>query len=102
VIGNWETCSRVVAFADPIALGAKWVGTAFNKFCVFEKRDRRKTAVVFNLASIHYFMIFAIGPSVYAIIFQRHTPAMEQAALTSRTNSAKVGQRNIVSAIVQH
>lgn len=48
----------VVAFAVLIALGAKWIGTAFNKISVFEKWARGMTAVAFILVEIYYSLIY--------------------------------------------
>jgi len=41
------TALPVVAFAILFVLGARWVGTAFNKIGIFEKWARRLTGVVF-------------------------------------------------------
>ena len=58
------TALPVVAFAVFIALGAKWVGTAFNKISVFEKWARRITAVAFILVGIYYSLIYLFGLSI--------------------------------------
>jgi cytochrome c-type biogenesis protein len=58
------TALPVVAFAILIALGAKCVGTAFNKISVFETWARRITAVVFILVGIYYSLIYLFGVSV--------------------------------------
>ena len=52
------TALPVVAFAVLIAIGAKWVGSAFNKISVFEKWARRITAVAFILVGIYYTLIY--------------------------------------------
>ncbi len=52
------TALPVVIFAILIALGAKWVGSAFNKISVFEKWARRITAVAFILIGIYYILIY--------------------------------------------
>jgi cytochrome c-type biogenesis protein len=54
----------VVAFAALIALGAKWVGTAFNKINAFEKWARRVTAMAFILVGIYYSLIYLLGVSI--------------------------------------
>lgn len=58
------TALPVVAFAILIALGAKWVGTAFNKIRVFEKWARRITAAAFILVGIYYSLIYIVGLSI--------------------------------------
>ena len=58
------TAFPVVAFAVVIALGAKWVGTAFNKISIFEKWARRITAVAFILVGIYYILIYLLGMDV--------------------------------------
>jgi cytochrome c-type biogenesis protein len=58
------TALPVVAFAVLIALGAKWVGTAFHKISVFEKWARRITAVAFILVGIYYSLIYILGLSI--------------------------------------
>lgn len=58
------TALPVVVFAVLIALGAKWVGTAFNKISVFEKWARRITAVAFILVGIYYSLIYIFGVSI--------------------------------------
>ncbi len=58
------TALPVVAFAVLIAVGAKWVGTAFNKISVFEKWARRITAVAFILVGIYYSLIYIFGLSI--------------------------------------
>jgi len=58
------TALPVVAFALLIALGAKWVGTAFNKISIFEKWARRITAVAFILVGIYYSLIYILGLSI--------------------------------------
>jgi sulfite exporter TauE/SafE len=55
------TALPVVAFAVLIALGAKWVGTAFNKISVFEKWARKVTAVIFLIVGIYYILVYIIG-----------------------------------------
>jgi len=55
------TAIPVVVFAVLIALGAKWVGTAFNKISIIEKWARRMTAIVFILIGVYYSMIYIIG-----------------------------------------
>jgi cytochrome c biogenesis protein CcdA len=58
------TALPVVAFAVLIAMGAKWIGTAFNKISVFEKWARRITGVAFILVGIYYSMIYIFGLSM--------------------------------------
>jgi len=58
------TALPVVAFAVLIALGAKWVGTAFNKISAFEKWARRVTAVAFILVGVYYTLIYLFGLSI--------------------------------------
>jgi cytochrome c biogenesis protein CcdA len=48
------TALPVFVFAVLIALGAQWVGRAFNKLVRFEKWARRVTGVIFILAGIHF------------------------------------------------
>jgi hypothetical protein len=52
------TALPVVAFAILIAIGAKWVGTVFNKISVFEKWARRITAVVFILVGSYLVAVY--------------------------------------------
>lgn len=52
------TALPVVVFAILIALGAKWVGVAFNKVSVFEKWARRITAVVFILVGSYLVAVY--------------------------------------------
>ena len=58
------TALPVVLFAVLIALGAKWVGTAFNKISVFEKWARRVTAVAFILVGMYYSLIYLVGLNI--------------------------------------
>lgn len=55
------TALPVVVFAVLIALGTKFVGTAFNKISVIEKYARKITAVVFILIGIYYSLIYLFG-----------------------------------------
>ncbi|MFH1699668.1 MAG: aromatic aminobenezylarsenical efflux permease ArsG family transporter [Candidatus Zixiibacteriota bacterium] len=55
------TALPVVVFAVLIALGARYVGSLFNKIRVFEKWARRLTAVAFILIGIYYSLIFLAG-----------------------------------------
>ena len=55
------TALPVVVFAVLIALGARFVGSVFNKISVFEKWARRITAVVFILIGIYYSLIYLMG-----------------------------------------
>ena len=48
------TALPVFVFAVLIALGAQWVGRAFNKLVRFEKWARRVTGVIFILVGIHF------------------------------------------------
>jgi cytochrome c-type biogenesis protein len=52
------TALPVVAFAILIALGAKWVGVAFNRISIFEKWARRITAVVFILVGSYLVAVY--------------------------------------------
>lgn len=58
------TALPVVAFAILIALGAKWVGIAFNKISIFEMWARRITAVAFFLVGIYYSLIHIAGLNI--------------------------------------
>ena len=58
------TALPVVAFAVLIALGAKWIGTAFNKISIFERWARRITAVAFVLVGIYYSLLYLVGLSI--------------------------------------
>jgi cytochrome c biogenesis protein CcdA len=58
------TALPVVAFAVFIALGAKWLGTAFNKIRVFEKWARRITAVAFILVGTYYTLVYIVGMDI--------------------------------------
>lgn len=58
------TALPVVAFAVLIAIGAKWVGSAFNKISAFEKWARRITAVAFILVGIYYSLIYIAGVDI--------------------------------------
>jgi len=55
------TALPVVVFAVLIALGARWVGTVFNKISVFEKWARRITGIAFVLVGIYYSLIYILG-----------------------------------------
>ncbi|UCC45334.1 MAG: sulfite exporter TauE/SafE family protein [Candidatus Zixiibacteriota bacterium] len=55
------TALPVVVFAVLIALGARFVGSAFNKISVFEKWARRLTAVAFIIVGIYYSLIYLVG-----------------------------------------
>jgi cytochrome c biogenesis protein CcdA len=52
------TALPVVALAVLIALGAKWVGSVFNRITAFELWARRVTAVAFVLVGIYYSLIY--------------------------------------------
>ena len=58
------TALPVVVFAVLIALGAKWVGKAFDKIRIFEKWARSITAVVFILVGIYYSLIYILGLNI--------------------------------------
>ena len=58
------TALPVVVFAVLIALGAKWVGTAFNRISIFEKWARRITAIAFILVGIYYSLIYIFDVSI--------------------------------------
>jgi len=58
------TALPVVVFAVLIALGAKWVGTAFNKITAFEKWARRITAVAFLLVGVYYSLVYLAGVDI--------------------------------------
>ena len=58
------TALPVVAFAILIALGAKSVGTAFNKISIFEKWARRITAIAFILVGTYYTLIYIVGMDI--------------------------------------
>ena len=55
------TALPVVIFAVLIALGTKWIGTAFNRLSLFEKWARRITALAFILVGIYYSLIYLAG-----------------------------------------
>lgn len=55
------TALPVVVFAVLIALGAKFIGTAFNKISAFEKHARIITAIAFILVGIYYSLIYLFG-----------------------------------------
>ena len=55
------TALPVVVFAIVIAMGAKYIGTIFDKISVFEKWARKLTAVAFILVGIYYCLIYLIG-----------------------------------------
>ena len=55
------TALPVVVFALLIALGAKFIGAAFNKLSVIEKWARRITAIVFIGAGIYLSLIYLFG-----------------------------------------
>jgi len=52
------TALPVVGFAILVALGAKWIGTAFKKITTFEKWARKITAAAFILVGIYYSLIY--------------------------------------------
>lgn len=52
------TALPVVMFAVFIALGTKWVGTAFNRISVFEKWARKITAITFIIVGVYYALIY--------------------------------------------
>lgn len=52
------TALPVVVFAILIALGARFVGAAFNKIGVFEKWARRITAIAFIIVGVYYSLIY--------------------------------------------
>jgi hypothetical protein len=58
------TALPVVVFAVLIALGTKWIGTAFDKISVFEKWARKITAVAFILVGLYYSLIYILGLSM--------------------------------------
>jgi cytochrome c-type biogenesis protein len=58
------TALPVVAFAVLIALGAKWVGAAFDKISAFERWARRITAVAFILVGIYYSLIYILDLTI--------------------------------------
>ena len=58
------TALPVVAFAILIALGARFVGSIFNKISVFEKWARKITAIVFILIGIYYSLIYLVGLNI--------------------------------------
>lgn len=58
------TALPVAALAILIALGAKWMGTVFNKISTFEKWARKITAVAFILVGIYYSLIYILGLDV--------------------------------------
>ena len=58
------TALPVVAFAILIAMGARWVGSAFNKISVFEKWARRITAIAFILVGTYYTLIYLAGMDI--------------------------------------
>ena len=58
------TALPVVAFAILIALGARFVGSVFNKISVFEKWARQITAIVFILIGIYYSLIYLVGLNI--------------------------------------
>ena len=55
------TALPVVLFAILIALGARFVGSIFNRISVFEKWARKVTAVAFILVGIYYSLIYLAG-----------------------------------------
>jgi len=58
------TALPVVAFAVLIALGARFVGSVFNKISVFEKWARQITAVAFLLIGVYYSLIYLVGLNI--------------------------------------
>jgi len=58
------TALPVAAFAILIALGARFVGSAFNKISVFESWARRITAIAFILVGIYYSLIYLFGMNI--------------------------------------
>ena len=48
------TSIPVLAFAVPVALGAQWVGKAFNKLTQLERWARRITGVIFIGVGTYY------------------------------------------------
>ncbi len=55
------TALPVVAFAVLIALGTRFVGTAFNRIRLLEKWARRITALVFMIVGVYYTLIYIFG-----------------------------------------
>lgn len=55
------TALPVVTFAILIAIGAKFIGNAFNKISSFEKWARKLTAIAFILVGIYYSLIYLLG-----------------------------------------
>ncbi len=58
------TALPVVAFAIMIALGARWIGTAFKKISAFEKWARRVTAITFIVVGVYYTLIYILGANI--------------------------------------
>ena len=58
------TALPVVAFAVLIALGARFVGSVFNKINVLEKWARKITAVAFIMVGIYYVLTYLIEPNI--------------------------------------
>lgn len=58
------TALPVVVFAVLIAMGARFVGSVFDKISVFEKWARKLTAVVFILIGIYYSLIYLVGINI--------------------------------------
>ena len=55
------TALPVVVFAVLIALGARFVGSVFDKIRVFEIWARRITAIAFILIGVYYSLIYLVG-----------------------------------------
>lgn len=51
----------VLGVALVVALGAKWIGTAFKKMSAFEKWARHITGVVFILVGIYLTLVYVFG-----------------------------------------
>ena len=64
IVYGMGTALPVVAFAILIALGARFVGSVFNKISVFEKWARQITAIVFILIGIYYSLIYLVGLNI--------------------------------------
>lgn len=60
----------VIAFAILIALGAGWVGRAFDRLTLFDKWARRATAMVFITVGIHYVLNYWLGFDATAIFWR--------------------------------
>jgi hypothetical protein len=61
VVYGTGTALPVVSFAIMIAVGARFVGSAFKKASLFEKGARRLTAVIFLMVGAYYCAIYIFG-----------------------------------------